>query len=397
MLELAEEKYIIEAEPGELEKQKKRHLLSGRMKGMIAAALLLLVFGITYLVTKQLNLTDGGEEQTETKNILDEDEKQTDINENQDYASIFTTIEENEPGLISSDYTLEEPGGTAYRFDTPEAFSDLPFDMEGFQQRQAYVYCDKDGVPVNLLLTLSASEGDKSMSLVISGRGGIYSCYPTDILTEEKNSVIRNGVQVYGFDNSANSDTISLSLYFKMNQQGYSMECSGMTYEEAGKILDGILTEGMTVNSLDISQGIQLGRETRSITLAEAEKLEAFKGYVTNLTSINDMTLIDNRCDYYMEYENHVLVQESLCLQYNNGAYDYIELVYETDMRKDESNIVKVSELTPDIVGSYAYNSDIEGNHWYSFIIDCNDKYIYIGANCTEEEIWKLLESIRKM
>lgn len=379
MLELAEEKYIIEAEPG---KQKKRPLLSGSRKGMIAAALLFLVFGITYLVTKQLNLTDGGEEQT-------------DVNLNQDYASIFTPIEENEPGRIGLDYTLEEPGGTTYRFDTPEAFSGLPFDIDGFQQRQAYVYCDKDGVPVNLLLILSVPEGDKSMSLVISGRGGIYSCYPTDILTEEKKSVTRNGVQVYGFDNSSNSDTTSLSLYFKMNQQGYSMECSGMTYEEAGKILDGILTEGMTVNSLNISQGIKLGRETRSIPLAEAEKLEAFKGYVTNLTSINDMTLMDNQCDYYMEYENNALVKESLRLQYSNGAYDYIELVYETDMRKDESNIVKVSELTPDIVGSYAGHSDVEGNRWYSFIVECNNKYINIGANCTEEEIWIFLESIR--
>ena len=174
------------------------------------------------------------------------------------------------------------------------------------------------------------------------------------------------------------------------------MECSGMEYGEAGKILDEIIAGALSTDGFDTSKGIKVRNEYKDITLAEAGKLPAFQNYMTDLTRINDLVLEDYQCSYTTGYENDVVVWENLWLEYRNGAYDYIDVTYGTGDFAGKTRVVKVSELTPECIGEYKYPSDVEGNHWYSFTVDFGTGYISILANCREEELWEFLESIKK-
>ncbi len=400
MLELIDEKYIIETEPG------KKHMKTGwtgGMKSVLAAALLFLVFGATCLAADRLFLTQKEEKEPgsdleqivkeERETTEESDQKETEHQDmNQKYASIFKTAEKKE--TLSQDITLQA-GGVEYRFDTIKDLTELPFESWGFQEGRACVYCNETGTPENMFFCLNDNEKYKSILITVFGSGNFYSCYKID----EGDSVDWNGIQVFGYESAVETDNGTLpelSLYFRVNGTGYSIECSGMDYGEAGRILDEIIGGALSPDGFDISKGIKVKKEYKDISLAEAGKLPAFQDFMTDLTKINDMALRDYQCNYSIGYENDMAVWENLWMEYWNGAYDYIDITYGTVDFVGKTNTVRVSELTPECVGKYKYPSDVEGNHWYSFTVDLGNGYISISANCREEELWEFLESIKR-
>lgn len=400
MLDLAEDKYIIESEPG------RKHMKTGwaeGIKGVLAAALLFLVFGATYLAADRLFLTQkeqkepGSEWKQSVKQEVDTtkeaETKETEHREmDQKYASIFKPADKKE--TVSQDITLQA-GGVEYRYDTIKGLTELPFESWGFQEGRGNIYCNETGMPENMFFYLADNEQHRSMTITIIGSGDFYSCYVKD----EGTPVEWNGIQVLGYEYPVETDTgtlTQLSLYFRVNGAGYSMECSGMEYGEAGKILDEIIAGVLSTDSFDTSKGIKVRNEYKDISLAEAGKLAAFQNYMTDLIRINDLVLGGYQCSYTTGYENDIAVWESLRLEYRNGAYDYIDVTYGTGDFAGETHVVKVSELTPECIGEYKYPSDVEGNHWYSFMVDVGTGYISISANCREEELWEFLESIKK-
>ncbi len=404
MLDLAEDKYIIESEPG------RKHMKTGKktgwaegIKGVLAAALLFLVFGVTYLAADRLFLTQkeqkepGSEWKQTVKQEVDTtkeaETKETEHREmDQKYASIFKPADKKE--TVSQDITLQA-GGVEYRYNTIKGLTELPFESWGFQEGRGNIYCNETGVPENMFFYLADNEQHRSMTITITGSGDFYSCYVKD----EGTPVEWNGIQVLGYEYPVETDTgtlTQLSLYFRVNGAGYSMECSGMEYGEAGKILDEIIAGALSTDGFDTSKGIKVRNEYKDITLAEAGKLPAFQDYMTDLIRINDLVLGDYQCSYTTGYENDIAVWESLRLEYRNGAYDYIDVTYGTGDFAGETHVVKVSELTPECIGEYKYPSEVEGNHWYSFMVDVGTGYISISANCREEELWEFLESIKK-
>lgn len=398
MLDMVDEKYIIETEPGKNHKKnEKENRWTEGMKGVLAAALLLFVFGITYLAADRLFLTHKGENETkshweqssreEEDTAKETDKKETENQEkmNQKYASIFKPVEKKTE-TVSQDITLQA-GGVEYRYDTIKDLTTIPFVSWGFQEGTADVFYNEAGTPENMMLSLWNDEKHKKMILTVIGSGDFYSCYKI----EEGDPVDWNGIQVYGYENS---DDMSLSMHFRVNGIGYSVECFGMDYWEAGKILDGIMAGEVSADDFDISKGIKVSSEYKDITIAEAGKLEAFQNCMTNLTRINDLVLENQQCSYTIGYENDVPAWEYLSMEYRNGGYDYIDVSYgTTDI--GVTNVLKLTDLTPESVGKYKYNSDVEGNNWYSFSIDFGNGYIGIQANCREEELWEFLESIK--
>ena len=404
MLDLADEEYIIETEPGKkhMKNEKETGWAEG-IKGVLAAALLFLVFGAAYLAADRLFLTqkeekepesDWGQTVKEERDTTEEDDKkETEHREmNQKYASIFKPAENKE--IVSRDITLQA-GGVEYRYDTIEELTELPFESWGFQEGSGNIYCNETGTPENMFFYLADNEQHRIMTIIITGSGDFCSCYVMD----EGTPVVWNGIPVLGYEYPVETDTgtlSQLSLYFRVNGAGYSMECSGMEYGEAGKILDEIIAGALSTDGFDTSKGIKVRNEYKDITLAEAGKLPAFQNYMTDLTRINDLVLEDYQCSYTTGYENDVVVWENLWLEYRNGAYDYIDVTYGTGDFAGKTRVVKVSELTPECIGEYKYPSDVEGNHWYSFTVDFGTGYISILANCREEELWEFLESIKK-
>lgn len=399
MLDMVDEKYIIETEPGKNRKKNgKENRWTEGMKGVLAAALLLFVFGITYLAADRLFPTHKGENETkshweqssrkEEDTTKEADKKETENQEkmNQKYASIFKPVEKKTE-TVNQDITLQA-GGVEYRYDTIKDLTTIPFVSWGFQEGTANVFYNEAGTPENMMLSLSNDEKHKKMILTVIGSGDFYSCYKI----EEGDPVDWNGIQVYGYENS---DAMSLSMHFRVNGIGYSVECFGMDYWEAGKILDGIMAGEVSADDFDISKGIKVSSEYKDITIAEAGKLETFQNCMTNLTRINDLVLENQQCSYTIGYENDVPAWEYLNMEYRNGGYDYIDVSYgTTDI--GVINVLKLTDLTPESVGKYKYNSDVEGNNWYSFSIDFGNGYIGIQANCREQELWEFLESIKR-
>lgn len=112
MLDLADEEYIIETEPGKkhMKNEKETGWAEG-IKGVLAAALLFLVFGAAYLAADRLFLTqkeekepesDWGQTVKEERDTTEEDDKkETEHREmNQKYASIFKPAEKDRKSVV---------------------------------------------------------------------------------------------------------------------------------------------------------------------------------------------------------------------------------------------------------------------------------------------------------
>lgn len=137
-------------------------------------------------------------------------------------------------------------------------------------------------------------------------------------------------------------------------------------------------------------------------TLAGANKMEAFAGYVPQLDRIGNMPYMD------CYYNNYLDGREAVIVRY----YDPEDNFYDTDSMKHPfmqaifnaggkpmlsmKNYVTLEDITEDIVYDFADPSQFEGCSTYSITIDCGRLMIDINAECTPEEMWTYLREIAK-
>ncbi len=362
MLELIDDKYIIEIElENNQEKKNNQKRWRNTMRTAMAAAVVFLIFGLTYILIGQSN-------------------NHKDANYN--YENLFR--KNVNPPVKGSELTA---GGRECHYYGIQNLPDLPFDTSEYSNADADLYYDENGIPANLVLTLSNEKTGKGLSIIIEKNFILAGM-------DEKEAVNRNGVNVFGYERDSSSDKQRLELFFKLEGKGYYLESSGMNYEETGGILDAIIEEGISLNDFDTTKGIKANEIIKTITLKEAEELESFKERVSDLENIQGMSLENNLCDYTVTYEKDEVTSERLILPYSGGA-SYINADYHTGEMPDSiEDSIKPDDLSVEVVQNSANDSLSEGNHVYGLVLDCGSFYIKILADCTEEELWMFFESI---
>ena len=140
-------------------------------------------------------------------------------------------------------------------------------------------------------------------------------------------------------------------------------------------------------------------------TLAEANDIETFAGFVPQLENVGSLTLKD--C-YYINYING---KEEIAVWYETPTDDindvyfmkrpYIQAVFESGGIPSSTlaNYITLENITEDIVYDFvdqAGRSGHEGCSMYSITVDCGKLTININADCTPAEMWMYLSEIAK-
>lgn len=398
MLELIDDKYIQEAEPG------KNRRLRWRVALLPVAAIIcmsIILINVIMKDSRNSNYDDGGNnsgnviESNNDVNSADDSNKNSEEVAEIDYKKYFNTAVEQ----IALDYTLEA-GGASYSFESENAMytelgiTKLPFACDDYHV-SATAFCDSEGNVENALIRLDGRSGYKNILITVSASGNLYSCFPLD----EYGGMDRNGVTVYGYETLDEDNKLGLNLYFVSEGIGYNISSYGLEYNEAVAVMDGIIDSGIALDTFDLSLGVKHTSTREELTLEEAGKLETFRNLIPTTNIVEDMELENDKCYYYIDYEDDEPVYEGLDISYYNYDYDYITLAFGTNGApySQMNNVLEINSVTEENVSKHAYRSDINGNNWYSFVIEDKGIYIAVSANCTEQELWLLLDNLLKL
>lgn len=303
-----------------------------------------------------------------------------------DYREIFKSYADP---IAEMDYTLES-GGPCYAFESAQSMPELPFDTSIYTEQSMQVYCKEDGAKENINMNLYDPNVEKYLNITVSESGNFFSCYEQDL----GEGVDRFGTMVYGFDNSAYSDAISLDVYFtREDGAAYHMSSSGLDYAELGTIMDGVIREGIDPETFDYTKSVKKEAQNSTISIADANKKSAFAGEIPDVMKVSDMTFEEAGSNYFISYENDQVSNEEYDVYYSNPDLDYITLSYVTDQSLYHEEIPR-EQLTKEAVAAYANDGDSAGNSWYSFAISCEKYDIGVTASCTEEELWEYLSQL---
>lgn len=304
-----------------------------------------------------------------------------------DYREIFKSYANP---VAEMDYTLDA-GGAYFAFKTANNMPELPFDTSIYTEQSMEVYCKEDGARENINMNLYNPDVEKYLNITVSESGNYFSCYEQDL----GEGVEHLGTMVYGFDNSAYSDAISLDVYFTLaDGAAYHMSSSGLDYAELGTIMDSVIQQGIDPETFDYTKAVKKEMENSTISIADANKKSAFAGEIPDVMKVSDMTFEESGSNYFISYENDQVINEEYDVYYSNPDYDYITLSFLTDQSIYQEDEIPRAQLTKEAVAAYGNESDSAGNNWYSFSISCEKYEISVTANCTEEELWEYLSQL---
>ena len=424
-----EDKYVVEAEEIRFSKRKKTRRTMRNLTSLAACLCVLVIGG--FVLSKQ-NWSDGGETSGEgmdtmdgieesAENFTDEATEATDgaggteddsideaggteddstdeeaeaevessgaVAENAvDYSPYFKN---DASAQIQADYTLEA-GGSNYNFARMEQLPEMPFDMSLFTAGSMDVYNNNEEKPENLYLSYQNEETEKYLGITLSESGKYFACYDLDLAE----GVERYGVEVYGYDRSANSDTTSLEVYFTREGVAYNLSSSGLSQEELGAIMDAILQNGIDPEQFDYTKAVKKNSTSSIVSMEEMNQKEAFRGEIPVVDSVGDLELQQNGSNYFVNYEDEIVASEEYDIEYSNKDIDYITVSFQTRPNLEGEQVCERAELTREKMELYGNDSDTDENQWYWFFIDCEGYGIQITANCTSEELWSYLSQL---
>ena len=141
-------------------------------------------------------------------------------------------------------------------------------------------------------------------------------------------------------------------------------------------------------------------------TLAEANDIETFAGFVPRLDNVGSLTLKECYYNNYINGKEEIVVWYETPTDDINDVYfmkrPYIQAVFESGGIPSSTlaNYVTLENITEDIVYDFADQeagrSGHEGCSMYSITVDCGKLTIGINANCTPAEMWMYLSEIAK-
>lgn len=318
-----------------------------------------------------------------------------DYDENFDY-SVYFSRDDFEQVNEDCDFTDDY-----FDFDETYLESIIPFDVSEFPNVYGSVCVDENNVPLNVRLDFVDSYGEKVdskyMNVVVNSK-----CFWFTFKGLEP--VQRMGVDIYGCDLTDRSEKKTLGAYFVLDGKYYTLYMVNMTYEEAIGVIDRLILSGFSAESFDLSKGTEYRTESRAVTLAEANEIEPFAGYVPQLDSIGDMEFSE-RSEYTASFEGGEMKYHEVLIEYchmenyeikrNIAAYYRKYNVEQEEYNEEHAMpVVSLDELTRDKLDELA-RFKIDGDtSFYRFYISIEDFEILVVASCSPDELWTYISEI---
>lgn len=292
-------------------------------------------------------------------------------------------------------------------YDFPRDYIDgiTRFDTSSYGFCTAEMFCGKDDAPRRANITLTHSMNSTMINMIFyTDDSGIAKYFKE----ERYVPVIRNGVELYGFDLSENKDGSYLLAHWKVNETNYVFSSIRIGCEKFLEIIDQYLTGDFTLDSFDLNSSIRKhGRDY--ISPNEMNRNSVFAGYIPNYSPFAGLCLAEETSLNYEDYSSdgeilyrrydHVFADPE---SYKNGnAEIYIYLIYEWGTYLNIFNISEVcdfpiipfEEITPERLDEI--RKDIAYTPNYSFIIPVNDFGITVMADCERERLIEAMDAIR--
>ncbi len=406
MVSLADERYI-----GELFEQKlhnkNRHISVWFVTAAAAVALTVFIGGMLsgdgserlddlQVITMETVLSDFEPVGDVFPEAVFKENIPVDYDENFDYSVYFNSDEfeqVNEDCDFTDDY---------FEFDETYLESIIPFDVSEFPNVYGSVCVDENNVPLNVRLdfvdSYDVKDDSKYMNIVVNSKCFLFTFKGLE-------PVQRMGVDIYGCDMTNKSEKKTLGAYFKSDGKYYTLYMVNMTYEEAIGVIDRLILSGFSADSFDLLKGTECRTESRAVTLAEANEIEPFAGYIPQLERIGDMEFSERSYTTFCkngEMQYHEVLIEYCCMENyeikrNINAYYRKYNVEEEDYNEEHAMpLVSLDELTRDKLDGLA-RFKIDGDmSFYRFYISIEDFEILVVANCTPDELWTYISEINE-
>lgn len=199
----------------------------------IAAAVCICVAGGCWMLSKQggvQTVPDSHDSGVSVGQSAD-----TSIEEHMEYDLIWETPE----NFACIDYTWDA-GGESVKVTNPT----LPFAADAYSIREAHFNLDANGTPENLYLIVHGGGGDNTIRITLHEKGHLFPAnFFVDLSADagrEKPAIhIYETTSLYGEENTKQS----FELYFIWNGVGFSMECDGISLQEAEQIAASFLNQ----------------------------------------------------------------------------------------------------------------------------------------------------------
>lgn len=186
-------------------------------------------------------------------------EKESAEKESTDYKNLFTSqMDNNVMEEAHRDFSLDV-GQPRYEYGTKD---DIPFEINGtqyFDKGNLVSYCDENKKVINTSIEYSDSQSDKWISIIVSEKGTFYGNCNSDIVAEK--GVKYLGTSVYALSSEDDSHVLRLSAFFKKNNETFSIESRGLSYDECGMILDFFIESDLNFAALDKTNAVYVAND----------------------------------------------------------------------------------------------------------------------------------------
>lgn len=301
--------------------------------------------------------------------------------------------------------------GSLYDFSRDYIDEITRFDTSSYDFCTANMFCGKNDTPrrANITLIHNSDNSDFTSSTMINmvfytDDSGLAKYFKE----EQYVPVIRNGVELYGFDLSENKDGSSLLAHWKVNETNYVFSFTRIGCEKSLEIIDQYLTGDFTLDSFDLNISGITKHSMDYISPAEMNRNSVFAGYIPEYPSFAEL-LIDeeaplNYDDYssdgeifYRRYYYYYIFGDPESYE-NGNAENYIYLIYEwgtynNSLESEILPIIPFEEITPDRLDEI--RKDMEYSPDYQFVIPINDFTITVFAECEREQLLEAINAIR--
>lgn len=160
----------------------------------------------------------------------------TSIEEHIDYDLIWEQLPAEQ---MCIDYTWDA-GGESVKVTNPT----LPFAADAYSIREAHFNLDANGTPENMYLIVHGGGGDNTIQITLHEKGHLFpSNFHVDFSADAGRE--KPAIHIYETTNSYGEDTAKqfFELYFIWNGVGFSMECDGISLQEAEQIAASFLNQ----------------------------------------------------------------------------------------------------------------------------------------------------------
>lgn len=200
--------------------------------------------------------------------------------------------------------------------------------------------------------------------------------------------VQRFGVGVYGFETNTSKGDNKAAIFCANGSEYMISGGQSMTYDEMGTIIDAVISNGISANSFDLSAGYGYDIVTENISLAEANTVEPFEGYIPQ----SEIFSLERSVSYLTFRENDEIVSQLMIFTFTHPSGGYIDLNYYTNNEMNPysyDRIISIWNITPEAISVFYDNEE------YNFTVDCGEFMINVTAKCTADELWAYIENIR--